>query len=303
MTQASPAGQGAFLDLSERAKFRITRTDRFRFLNGQITNDLGKASETVAVEACVLNAKGKMDAHIFVCALGECFLVDAAPNLREKLRARLERYVIADDVEVEDVTDQFALFHVLSPELQKVEDGRMVSVRRFIERGWDIWSDAVHRDALSQRLFSHFEFLDPVAAEVMRIEQGLPRWGSELTEQIIPIEANLEQRTIDYQKGCYIGQEVISRIKMSGQTNKRLCGLISLDDGPLQPGTKLAAPSVSGKEAGWITSATQSDRLGKQIALGYVKRGFNNAGTRLDVLAPENSQRRITVEVVPLPFL
>src|SRR5437762_6371882 len=123
MTQPSQAGQASFIDLSARAKFRIAGTDRFRFLNGQITNDLRKASETVAVEACVLNAKGKMDARIFVCALGECFLVDAAPNLREKLRARLERYVIADDVEVEDVTDQFSLFHVLSPELQKVEDG------------------------------------------------------------------------------------------------------------------------------------------------------------------------------------
>src|SRR6266566_5089576 len=66
--------------------------------------------------------------------------------------------------------------------------------------------------------------------------QGIPRWSCELTEEIIPVEANLEQGTIDYQKGCYIGQEVISRIKMSGQTNKRLCGLISLDDVPLQPG-------------------------------------------------------------------
>jgi tRNA-modifying protein YgfZ len=303
MTQASPAGQGAFLDLSARTKFRITGTDRFRFLNGQITNDLRKASETVAVEACVLNAKGKMDAHIFVCALGECFLVDAAPNLREKLRARLERYVIADDVEIEDVTDQFALFHVLSPELQRVEDGRVVSVHRFVEPGCDIWSDAAHRDALSQRLSSHFEFLDLVAAEVMRIEQGIPRWGSELTEEIIPVEANLEQRTIDYQKGCYIGQEVISRIKMSGQTNKRLCGLISLNNVPLQPGMNLAGPSVPGKQVGWITSATHSERLGKEIALGYVKRGFNGVGTTLDELVRENSQRKITVEVAPLPFV
>src|SRR6266480_885776 len=305
MTQASPAGQGAFLDLSTRAKFRVMRMDRFRFLNGQITNDLRKASETVAVEACVLNAKGKMDAHIFVCALGECFLVDAAPNLREKLRARLERYVIADDVEVEDVTDQFSLFHVLSPELQKVEDGRMVSVHRFVERGCDIWSDAAHRDALSQRLSSHFEFLDPVAAEVMRIEQGIPRWGSELTEEIIPIEANLEQRTIDYQKGCYIGQEVISRIKMSGQTNKRLCGLIPLNDTPLRPGMKLAG-SANGKQVGWITSATRSERLGKEIALGFVKRGFNSAGTNLGaVVGTEDSgtESPIRVEVVPLPFI
>src|SRR5262249_4430650 len=305
MTQASPARQGAFLDLSSRAKFRITGTDRFRFLNGQITNDLGKASETGAVEACVLNAKGKMDAHIFVCALGECFLVDAAPNLREKLRARLERYVIADDVEIEDVTDQFLLFHVLSPELQRVEDGRIVSVRRFIESGRDIWSDTAHRGALSQRLSSHFEFLDPVAAEVMRIEQGIPRWGFELTEEIIPIEANLEQRTIDYQKGCYIGQEVISRIKMSGQTNKRLRGLISLDDLPLQPATKLTAPSTQ-KEVGWITSETHSEELGKEIALGYVKRGFNGVATKLNALPPGDTRNRvnaISVEVVSLPFL
>jgi folate-binding protein YgfZ len=303
MTQPSQAGQAGFLDISARAKFRITGTDRFRFLNGQITNDLRKVSETVAIEACVLNAKGKMDAHIFVGALGDAFLVDAKPKLREKLPARLERYVIADDVQIEDVTDQFSLFHVLSEESPMSEDGRIVSVRRFAEQGSDIWSDRARHDAVWQQLSSVFSPLDSAAAEVMRIEQGIPCWGSELTEEIIPIEANLEQRTIDYEKGCYIGQEVISRIKMSGQTNKRLCGLILLNDVPLQPGAKLTAPSTSGKEAGWITSVTQSDRLGKQIALGYVKRGFNNAGTRLDVLAPENSPSKITVEVVALPFL
>jgi folate-binding protein YgfZ len=303
MTQPSQAGQASFLDISARAKFRITGTDRFRFLNGQITNDVRKVSEAVAIEACVLNAKGKMDAHVFVGALGDAFLIDAAPNLREKLPARLERYVIADDVQIEDVTDQLSLFHVLSEESPMPEDDRIVSVRRFAEQGSDTWSDRARHDAVWQQLSSASQFLDSAAAEVMRIEQGIPRWGSELTDEIIPIEANLEQRTIDYEKGCYIGQEVISRIKMSGQTNKRLCGLISLDDVPLQPGTKLAAPSTPGKEAGWITSATQSDRLGKQIALGYVKRGFNNAGTRLDVFALENSRSKITVEVVPLPFL
>ena len=246
-----------------------------------------------------------MDAHVFICALEECFLVDAAPDLRQKLRARLERYVIADDVEIEDVTDRFSQFHLLSAEAPRVEDGRVVSVRRFVEAGWDIWSDAAHHDALSQRLSSHLEFLDPGAAEVMRIEQGIPRWGSELTEEIIPVEANLEQRTIDYQKGCYIGQEVISRIKMSGQTNKRLSGLISLDDAPLLPATKLVAPSTQ-KEIGWITSATHSEELGKEIGLGYVKRGFNSMGMKLDALAFGDAGKRvnaISVEVVSLPFL
>ena len=303
MRRPSQSGQIAFLDLSERAKFQITGTDRLRFLNGQITNDLSKATEEVAIEACVLNAKGKMDGHIFVSALGESFSVNAEPELRETLRTRLERYVVADDVEIEDVTDQFSLFHVLSEESPSRGRGRIVSARRFAERGWDIWSDATHHDAVRQRLCSAFGFLDSAAAEDMRIEQGIPRWGRELTGEIIPIEANLEQRTIDYEKGCYIGQEVISRMKMSGQTNKRLCGLISLSNVALQAGMKLAAPSAAGREVGWITSATRSERIGKEIALGYVKRGFNIGGTKLEAFSPENSAKSIQVEVVPVPFL
>jgi len=292
----------AFLDLCARAKFRVTGTDRFRFLNGQITNDLRKASEAVTLEACVLNAKGKLNGHIFIAALGESFLVDAEPELREPLRTRLERYVIADDVQIEDVTDGFSLFHVLAQEPPKLEGSRIVSVLRYATPGWDILSAPSRYDALRDQLSLTSVFIDCAAAEVMRIEQGLARWGRELTEDIIPIEADLERRTIDYEKGCYIGQEVISRMKMSGQTNKRLCGLISLDNTPLQQGMKLAAPSTSGKEAGWITSATRSQRLGKQIALGYVKRGFNNPGTTLNALL-QYKAGAIPVEVVSRPFL
>ena len=301
MTQGSETGRACFLDLSTRAKLRITGTDRFRFLNGQITNDLRNASETAAIEACVLNAKGKLDAHIFIAVGGESFLIDAEPALRETLRERLERYVIADDVQIEDVTDEFSLFHVLAEASPQPEHGRIFSVQRFATPGYDIWSDPARHDAVHDELASGFLFVDSAAAEVMRIEQGLPRWGRELTDNIIPIEANLEGRTIDYEKGCYIGQEVISRIKMSGQTNKRLCGLVSLNDKPLQQGMKLAAPS-SGKEVGWITSATRSEDLGKEIALGYVKRGFNNLGTTLNALPPD-AAGAVPVEVVSLPFL
>jgi folate-binding protein YgfZ len=307
MTPRSETGQPIFLDLSRRAKFRVSGVDRLRFLNGQITNDLRKATETSAIEACVLNAKGKTNADVFVSMSGECFFVDAEADLRETLKARLERYVIADDVQIEDVTDDFSLFHVLSQQSPMPDQGRVVSVRRFAESGWDIWMEAAQHDAGFQRLSSEFTPRDSDAAEVIRIEQGIPRWGRELTEEIIPIEANLEQRTIDYQKGCYLGQEVISRMKMSGQTNKRLCGLISLNDIPLQPGMKLVSPSNAEKQVGWITSATRSERIGKEIALGYAKRGFNNAGTKLSAVtagdpASEASQS-IRVEVVPLPFL
>ena len=303
MTKRSQAERASFFDLSARVKFRISGTDQFRFLNGQITNDLRKAGEAIAIEACVLSAKGKMTGHVFIAALHECFSVDADPELGETLGTRLERYVIADDVQIDDVTGQFSLFHVLSKESPATEQARVVSVRRFAEPGWDIWSDAALHDAVRQQLSTAFGLIDSAAAEVMRIEQGIPRWGRELTEDIIPIEANLEQRTIDYEKGCYIGQEVISRMKMSGQTNKRLCGLISLDNVPLQASMKLAAPSAEGREVGWVTSAAHSKRLAKEIALGYVKRGFNNAGTKLNAFSNKNSTQRIPIEVVPLPFL
>jgi folate-binding protein YgfZ len=213
--------------------------------------------------------------------------------------------VIADDVQIENVTDRLSIFHVLSRAAPNLNDCRIVSVRRFADPGWDIWANTAAHDEVSQQLSSTFDPLDSATAEIMRIEEGMPRWGRELTEEIIPIEANLEERTIDYEKGCYIGQEVISRIKMSGQTNKRLCGLISLDDVPLQAGMRLASTVEKGKEVGWITSATRSEKIGKEIALGYVKRGFNNPGGKLDALDPENSGAvsAIPVEVVPLPFL
>ena len=249
MSQRSETERGSFFDLSARTKLRLSGADRFRFLNGQITNDLRKVSETIAIEACVLSAKGKLNAHIFIGALGETLLIDAEPELSEMLRARLERYVIADDVEIEDVTNEFSLFHVLKEEPPASGLGRIVSARRFTETGWDIWTDSARHDAVRDQLASAYVMIDPAAADVMRLEQGLPTWGHELTDEIIPIEANLEQRTVDYQKGCYIGQEVISRIKMSGQTNKRLCGLISLDDTPLQAGMKLLR-QLEKKQAG-----------------------------------------------------
>jgi folate-binding protein YgfZ len=290
-------------DLSGRAKLRITGSDRLRFLNGQVTNDVRKATESAAIEACVLSAKGRMNGHVFLSAARDCFLADADPELREVLLARLERYVIADDVQIEDVTDQLSIFHVLSPTGPAAgDDWRVVSARRFTESGWDVWINAALHDVVARQLSSVFRFFDVASAEVFRVEEGIPRWGRELTEEIIPIEASLEARAIDYEKGCYIGQEVISRIKMSGQTNKRLCGLVSLRDAPLSTGMKLAATGEKSKEAGWVTSATRSGRLGKEIALGYVKRGFNSTGTRLDAIKPEDPSIIARLEIVDLPF-
>jgi folate-binding protein YgfZ len=277
-------------------KLRITGADASRFLNGQITNDLRKATATSAIQASILNAKGKLSAHVFVSLDNNGgFLLDADSELREELPARLERYIIADDVQVEDMTDQFSMLHFLGEKPAAATSLRTVASERFGSAGWDFWCARVPESQLREPFAERFVFCDDGCAEIFRIERGIPRWGRELTNEIIPVEANLEASSIDYDKGCYIGQEVISRMKMSGQTNKRLCGLMSISGTPLTPNIRLTSETEPGKDAGWITSATKSVRLG-EIALGYVKRGFNETGTRL--LAGE-----VPVQVAPLPFV
>ncbi|MEY2509922.1 MAG: tRNA-modifying protein YgfZ [Verrucomicrobiota bacterium] len=285
-----------FFDYSRRVKLRITGADASRFLNGQITNDLRKATATSAIQASILNAKGKLSAHVFVSMDNDgAFLLDADSELRDELPARLERYIIADDVQVEDVSDEFSILHFVGERPAVATFSRTVASERFGSGGWDFWRVRVPESELREPFAERFVFCDDVCAETFRIERGIPRWGRELTNEIIPVEANLEASSIDYEKGCYIGQEVISRIKMSGQTNKRLCGLVSIPGAPLAAETRLTSEAQPGKDAGWITSATNSDRFG-EIALGFVKRGFNETGTRL--LAGD-----VPVQVAPLPFI
>src|SRR5437764_7552139 len=114
MTTASSLERPSFVDLSARIKLRVTGADAFRFLNGQITNNLGRASEGAAIQASILNAKGKLSAHVFISKeTNTDFVLDADSELREDLPARLERYIIADDVQIEDLTEKFSIFHLI----------------------------------------------------------------------------------------------------------------------------------------------------------------------------------------------
>src|SRR5438046_8014969 len=268
-----------FFDLSSRVKLRVSGTDRLRFLNGQSQRAIRQGSETRGLESCILNARGKMEAPLFAHAKGDSFILDADPALQSTLQARLERYIIADDVQIEDVTARLSIFHVIgAPRSTFSCATHLVSANRFGLQGHDIWSEAAEHDQLAAELSKEFEFCDENCAEILRIEQGIPRWGRELTAEIIPVEANLEQRSIDYEKGCYIGQETISRMKMSGQRNKQLCGLVLVKNIPLVPGMRLTGRE--GKEIGWITSEGSSHRRG--IAHVYGKVRDYTVGYRID---------------------
>ena len=293
--------EGVFLDLSARVKLRVAGNDRLRFLNGQITADARRATASKALEACLLDPKGRMNGHVFLFALSDFILLDGDPALKETLQGRLERYVIADDVTVEDVSDRWSIFHCLAEAAPNFSRAKwIVSARRFNQMGWDVWVDAAEHEKTFEELSHPFSFCDSDRAESLRIEQGIPRWGYELTNEIVPVEANLEERCIDYEKGCYLGQEVISRMKMSGQKNKELRGLVSVDNSPLIIGARLMA---NDKDAGWITSVSRDRQGDREIALGFVKRGFNSTGTTLTIRGPGNDEAADTrVEVVDLPF-
>jgi folate-binding Fe-S cluster repair protein YgfZ len=185
--------RSCFLDLSLRLKLRFSGPDALRFLNGQISNDLRKARSDFAIQASVLTAKGKLNAIIFISGQAESFFLDAAPEVQQALPARIDRYLVADDVQMEDITAGYAIFHVISDSAPIVTGvSRIVRADRFGCVGWDIWAEHSTIDSVRKQLMMNNSFCDEESSEVFRIERGIPRWGRELTEQIIPIEAGLE---------------------------------------------------------------------------------------------------------------
>lgn len=277
-TLALPA-QPWVIDLSARAKLRLTGEDRVRFLNGQVSNDVRRASRADAVYACVMTIKGKMCADAYIHAGPDCLLLDAPAGLREVLTARLERYIIADDVTLEDVTDEYTVHHVIGGALAGV------SANRVGHPGIDLWGDARASVPVGN-------LLSAAQAEMVRILAGIPAWGAELGEDTLPAEADLEARAVDFAKGCYLGQEVVSRIKSVGHVNWNLRGFRSAG-GNLRPAVSLT--SVDGKVIGRLTSVAPSLDGSGHLALGYVRRGYETPGTILPSAAGD-------VEVCSLPF-
>jgi tRNA-modifying protein YgfZ len=289
------------IDLSDRAKLRVTGPDRIRFLNGQLTNDIVNLQPGISVYACALSAKGKLCGDLFVTPLKDALLLDYALALRDSIPARLEKYLIADEVELEDVTEQFALFHLTGVELPDaiLPEGTVTISDRFAADGKDLLLQAALKNVVP-KLINDTPLADSKLEE-FRIEQGIPYWGTELSEETIPNEAGLDKRAVSYTKGCYLGQEIISRLKGLGHVNRHLRGIRLTSGSDLQPGDKLAAED--GKQIGSVTSACKSDRLSSWIGLGYLRRGFDQPGTVYPISRSNTSSLIGSVEVRSLPFV
>ncbi|HEX4083621.1 MAG TPA: glycine cleavage T C-terminal barrel domain-containing protein [Chthoniobacteraceae bacterium] len=291
---AEARARGALLDLGTRARWRLAGADRIRYLNGQVTNDVRHIPPGTAIPACVTTAKGRLCGVIFVSAGPDFLRIDAEGELREPLAQRLERYIIADDAELRDVTGEECHFHLAgAPRPEEISGAEIIAATRLGHPGFDILAPAARREAILAAL-GHAALIPPALEEALRIEAGIPRWGAELDEETLPAEAGLDAAAIDFHKGCYIGQEVISRIKSVGHVNRRLTGFTA--SAPLAAGMTLHAES--GAEAGRLTSAAWSFGLESWAALGYLKRG--SAAATLHARSADGAATEVKIRDLPL---
>jgi folate-binding protein YgfZ len=256
-------------------------SDAVRFLNGQLTQDVRRvAGGKTALPSCVTDAKGRLQFRVWITESPDGNLwVEGPAGSAEALEARLTRYLIADDVEVSDLTGKFRLVHLVGKSPAPPEDVFARASRRFNTEGADWWYPEGFELPLQLHPLSGDEL------ESLRIANGVPLWGRELKEGILPPEAGLDATDISYQKGCYIGQEVISRIKSAGKVNKRLVRVeLAADSSP----DDLRLLDENGAEAGEITSISPIATGGTRAALAYVKRGAERvffSGRELRLLA------------------
>lgn len=315
------------IDLSGRSRVCVTGVDRQRFVNGQVTNNVKDLKVGEGCYAALVTAKGKMQSDLFIYCLPGEVLLDFEPGLTRAVTERLERYVIADDVQVIDVAEPYRMLTVQGPRSPDVirtagieppgrnlnwtsrstEGGDEIycmNNARGTVAGFDMFVPGAQFDVLRDGLIEAAAKLDGGISSIealdhVRIEAGIPKFGVDMDETNLASEAGIESRAINYTKGCYIGQEVISRIRAFGQVAKSLRGLRlppGLAGMPAK-GTKLFR---DGKEAGYVTSACQSPALHAPIALGYVRREHNQTGTQLR-LGMADSETEATV--CDLPFV
>jgi folate-binding protein YgfZ len=319
-----------FLDLSFRGRICLTGADRVRFLHGQVTNEIKGLESGTGCYAALTNAKGRMQADLNIYNLTNELLLDLEPGLTSLVSGRLEKYIVADDVQIIDVGPLYGLLTVQGPRAGAI----MLGVELFRDAGtlykpftWLQVADpalgeiyVMNQPRLGTRGFALFV---PTAAltavaeqlqqrvkavggrccgwhafETVRVEAGIPRFGIDMDETNFPQECGIEARAVSYTKGCYIGQETLNRIHTMGHVNRQLVGL-RLNDELVQLPTKGDKLFLTGKEVGHITSAVNSPLLNSKIALGYVRKDANEIGKELIL---KQAGAETTARVAALPF-
>jgi folate-binding protein YgfZ len=294
------SGCGVY-DLSVRAKVAVTGGDRVRWLNGMVTNNVRDLAVGHGVYAFLLNPQGHILGDLCAYNRGDSLLIDTDQSQSEKLLATFDHYIIMDDVEVVNVSDKLTAIGIAGPkalevfstagfqmsELEPLQfaDLTWQNVAITIVRGdntsvesYELWLSPEHVPLLREALIkAGATAAGTTAVELLRIAAGIPRYGQDIRERDLPQETE-QQRALHFSKGCYIGQEIVERIRSRGNVHRKFTGFEV--QGPLPAlGTKIQA---DGKDVGEITSvASLPIAADRHVALGYIRREIATQGKQV----------------------
>jgi glycine cleavage system T protein len=313
-------GTAGIFDLSFRSQFTAQGSDRVRFLQGMVTNDVKGLSPGQGVYALLLDVRGRILADLRIYCAEDHFIVETDADLLNKVLQALNHYNIGGRTPLEPLSvsglaiqgprARAVLEEVLGislPDLSPLNHtsanwaGQAVRIVRAGdtgEDGYELWLERNGLKPLWEALLvgGRNQGLVPCgvkALETLRIEAGIPKYGSELAEDTLPLEADLFS-ALSFTKGCYLGQEIVERARSRGRVNWKLVGLIVESSDVPKPGDRLLN---DGKDVAEITSACRSPALDKVIAMAYVRREWSEAGNKL--ILPTGA----IAEVTNLPFL
>lgn len=307
------------LDRCYRAHILATGEEAVRFLHGMVSNDIKGLAAGQGCYATLLNAQGHMLADLYVFSLGDGLLLETSWDLKDKVQQTLERFIIADAVELHDRSDALTAIALEGPRAREMvsallEDGELPgenlahqvrtlegSTIRVVKRslsGGDCYELKFAPEAaalVGEKLGALGERFGarPVglaALNAARVEAGIPWYGVDMVESTLVPEAGIETLAVSYTKGCYVGQEIIERIRSRGHVNRKLTGFFV--DGPAKRDDKILDEE---KEVGHLTSVVHSPGLNRTIALGYLRVEAIQVGKKLKAAAA-------TLEVAELPF-
>ena len=263
----------------KRGLIGVSGKEAIQFLNGLITNDVAKLEENTTMRAAFPNAQGRLLAVVRVLKKDDKFLFETESVTHEKVFQNLFRFTFAGDFFVEDLSENYEYYSMENGKW-KMENADLIEFQNRFGKDLFIPNNSAEN--------FRAELLNRNAVEisgelygVLRIEQGIPLYGVDMDETTIVPEIGLEN-LVSYNKGCYIGQEIIARIHFRGHIAKQLTGLIFEDENAsVNPSDEIKSPE--GKNAGKITSATFSPKLEKTIALAYVRYDYLAEGTKLKI--------------------
>ncbi len=286
------SGCGVY-SLEWRSKISLTGSDRVRWLNGMVSNNVRDLAPGNGVYAFLLNAQGHIQADLYAFHRGESLLVDAEQSQRDKILQLFDHYIIADDVEVKDISDKLTALGLTGPESHQVLEraGLAVSDLEYLQfadttwngvscavlhageeakDSWQVWIEPAHlRELWGALVKAGAQPAGTAALNLFRISRAIPQFGQDIRERDLPQETG-QMRALSFTKGCYLGQEIVERIRSRGAVHRNFTAFAV--DGPMpEPGTKIQA---EGKEVGEITSSAvlPLPRGDRKLALGYLRR-------------------------------